>query len=253
MHQDFLAGDDPPGGCGDLDPEIVVLDADQFAGFVEAADGLERLPPNEDGRVDDPVLVPHHLERELVRNDRAAMIRQAVNQPYRGVGAEMQLGREFFGLPDVVGIEQREPGSFRFPRAEVPRGCRAAVFLADQAHRRRHCGDDFGGAILRTVVDDKDFQRRMRLRQRAVDRAGDVGDGVVGGDDDGNGFVGHDANSPSSRERPLPFRRSRVRPRYPNRMGGRVPRGPVGRTEPDSRPGSGFLSGPRSLVSPRGY
>jgi hypothetical protein len=78
---------------------------------------------------------------------------------------------EFFGVPDVIGIEKGNPREASFTEQPVAGRSDSRVRLHDYA--RTHTRGDRGRFVGGSVVDDEDFGGRLGLPQRAFDRGTD--------------------------------------------------------------------------------
>ena len=82
-------------------------------------------------------------------------------------------------------VHERDEIARGHRHAETPRSRTAPVLDAFQNDLVLKSGQDGGGVILRTVIDDDDLVRRVSLVQDALDRLGDERRAVINRYDDG--------------------------------------------------------------------
>src|SRR4051812_28307312 len=99
MTERVRAGKDLPLGRGYAEPQIVVFDADELSGLVEAAESLEGGAADQDGGVMDPVAAPHLVEGQAWRNVVVAVVRQAKHHTDFGVVPVGELLAQFVRIP----------------------------------------------------------------------------------------------------------------------------------------------------------
>ena len=98
----------------------------------------------------------------------------AVDERQGRVGVERRHATlEKLRRPDVVGVEEGEILARRIPRAVVAPGRGPAVGLLEQPDAVAELFHDREGAVSRAVVNANDFEILERLRDDAVDGAGD--------------------------------------------------------------------------------
>ena len=99
-----------------------------------------------------------------------------------GIASEVfNLELEFLWEPLVVGVEKGNPFAFGGFDGGVARDAAAGIFLVDVLYMWGVLFDYFGGGVCGTVVNDNDFIGLSRLGQDAVNRAGYIFFGIVGG------------------------------------------------------------------------
>lgn len=96
----------------------------------------------------------------------------------------LQLGCQFAGQPDVVGIEKGEPIRPGVRHREIAGGGGAAVVIAEYLDARIDGGGDVGRAIRGAVIDQDDFEVVDLLAEDADQRFFNIGGAVVRRHDD---------------------------------------------------------------------
>ena len=91
------------------------------------------------------------------------------------------LELEFLGEPLVVGIEKGDPFAFGGFDGGVACDAATGVLLVNVLYLWCVFFDYFGGGVGRAVVNDDDFIGLVSLGQNAVNRAGYIFFGIVGG------------------------------------------------------------------------
>lgn len=112
-----------------------------------------------------------------------------------------QLVLELLGQEAVVGVEKREVVTACLRDRGVARGSGAAALLPRDQDPVAVRFRDGARVVFRAVVDDDDLERPMRLGEGALDRLGEVGPGVVRGDQDADQFRGGRGRVSSARAR----------------------------------------------------
>ena len=92
------------------------------------------------------------------------------------------LPLELARRPAVVGVEEGDEPAARLADRGVPRPGAPGVLLPHDPDAIAVAGEHVGRVVGRPVVDDEHLVGRPRLREDAVERAGQVGGAVVGRD-----------------------------------------------------------------------
>ena len=146
---------------------------------------------------------------------RVHLLDPAVHEPHRRIGAQQrdlrfQLARE----PFVVRVQEREHVAAGARRAGVAGGGDAAIGLPHGGHAAVVAVEDGGGVVGRAVVDDDHLGRRQRLREDALDAAGQEARVVERRDHDRD-FEAHAAGPRASVASPSRHPRKVCRPMRP--------------------------------------
>ena len=108
------------------------------------------------------------------------------------VGLEVcDLARELAGMPPIVLIEKSDQLAAGRVDARVARRGRAAIGLSNDAHPTAAGGQDRRALVRRSVVHRDDLDRRVLLREDALERVAQVGGAVVDGQDAADERRGH--------------------------------------------------------------
>jgi len=123
--------------------------------------------------------------RRIRESTPAAAKREVVGRQRRG---ECELGGDFFGSEQVIGVEELQPVAAGRTQAGVAGGGRSGVGLVDDRDARRvgKCFRDGERGVGGAVVDEDDFAMRPGLGERGAEGLGEPRRGVVGRDDDGD-------------------------------------------------------------------
>src|SRR5439155_18917756 len=173
-------------------PQVPVLAA--LEALVEPADGLDERAADEPGARGDEVPLDQ-VREDVALAPRPAGERQGppalVDVPPPAVG-DPDLGSriEHVDLPGegrreepVVVVQENDVRALRGAQPDVARGAGSPVLLPEVPDPLAKAGRHGGRAVGRSVVDDRDLDRRMRLPERALDRLADEASAVVRGDD----------------------------------------------------------------------
>ena len=188
---------------GEADPEVAIFGA--FEGGIEEEIWGERVTAEDDGGGEGLI-----AEAEVADGEFAGMggvvvggggdLAEGIDADGAGGdGAEfvwesqklMENGFEEIWMPEVIGIEEGDEGEFGVADTGISGGRKAGVGLGEVAEAGVGEGvDDGGGLIGGAVIDDEEFEERVRLLEDGGDGFWEVVGVVKRGDDDGDGEGG---------------------------------------------------------------